>query len=87
MSKYLRQKGSGMVYHWTALLAERADMEPYVPTPVVVPQPEPQSQLESQPAQALAEPVTEAVAEEEPPKLTAAEMMAAVRGKRGKAKA
>lgn len=31
MARLLKQKGSGHVYVWTALLAERPDMEPYEP--------------------------------------------------------
>lgn len=34
MSRYLRQTPSGDIYHWTALLAARADMEE-IPDPFV----------------------------------------------------
>jgi hypothetical protein len=33
MTKLLKQKGSGTIYVWTRVLAEREDMEPYEPAP------------------------------------------------------
>jgi len=56
MRKLLKQKTTGTIYVWTENLAQRPDMELYVPEPKLPAEPEPQPENTSQnPTQASAD--------------------------------